>query len=175
MIPNAPRGREQQPISQIVWIHRDELHANDYNPNTQAPPEHDLLRVSLLEDGWTQPLYIRPDRGIVDGFHRWSLSAEPAIYALTDGFIPCVLQSERSRADQMLSTIRANRARGEHSVLPMAKIVREMIDVEGLTQEQIMRRCGMEREEVVRLYDRGGMTERGTVGKTEFSQGWVPK
>ena len=182
MTPQAPRGQQAQPIAQITWIHRDELRANDYNPNTQAPPEHDLLRVSLLEDGWTQPLLVRPASKageatweIIDGFHRWSLSADPQVYALTDGYVPCVIKHHATRADQMLATIRANRARGEHGVLRMADIVRDMVDAEGLTFEQIMDRCGMEKEEVTRLYDRGGMTERGTQGKTAFSQGWVPK
>lgn len=175
MTPTAPRGRDQQPISTVTWIHRDELRANDYNPNTQAPPEHDLLKVSLLEDGWTQPLLVRPDLEIIDGFHRFTLSADPKVYALTDGYVPCVIKQHATRADQMLATIRANRARGEHGVLRMADIVRDMVDVEGLTFQQIMDRCGMEKEEVTRLYDRGGMTKRGTQGKTAFSQGWVPR
>lgn len=94
---------------------------------------------------------------------------------MTDGFVPVVRLFPPATGDQMLSTIRHNRARGEHGVLPMAEIVRALIDVEGLTPEQVMVRCGMEKEEVMRLYDRGGMTERGTQGKEGFSRGWVPR
>lgn len=169
------KGRDAQPLSRIEWVHRDDLHANSYNPNKVAKPELELLKVSILEDGWTQPIVARPDGEVVDGFHRWTVSADPRLYAMTDGFVPVVRLEPPATGDQMLSTIRHNRARGEHGVLPMADIVRRLIDKEGLTPEQVMARCGMEKEEVTRLYDRGGMTERGTQGKEGFSRGWVPK
>jgi hypothetical protein len=44
-----------QPISQIHWVHRDELNANLYNPNQMAPPEMKLLQESLHDDGWLFP------------------------------------------------------------------------------------------------------------------------
>ncbi|MBB5234458.1 IbrB-like domain-containing protein [Deinococcus budaensis] len=167
-------GRDAQPLSRIEWVHRDDLHANGYNPNHVAKPEMDLLKTSLFEDGWTQPIVARPDGEIVDGFHRWTCSGDPRIYAMTDGYVPVVRLLPPATGDQMLSTIRHNRARGEHGVLPMADIVRRLIDEEGLTPEQVMVRCGMEKEEVTRLYDRGGMTVRGTQGRTQFSNGWKP-
>ncbi|GAA5513626.1 uncharacterized protein YbdM [Deinococcus carri] len=168
-------GRDAQPLSRIEWVPRDDLHANGYNPNFVAKPELLLLKTSILEDGWTQPIVARPDGEIVDGFHRWTVSADPRIYAMTDGYVPVVRLLPPATGDQMLSTIRHNRARGEHGVLPMAGIVRRLIDEEGLTVPQVMERCGMEKEEVTRLYDRGGMTERGTGGRTRFSKGWTPK
>lgn len=167
-------GREAQPLSRIDWVPREDLHANGYNPNHVAKPELELLKVSIIEDGWTQPIVARPDGQIVDGFHRWTVSADPRIYAMTGGLVPVVRLQPPATGDQMLSTIRHNRARGEHGVLAMANIVRRLRDDEGLTVEEVMARCGMEREEVVRLYDRGGMTERGTQHKTEFSKGWTP-
>lgn len=171
---NPKKGRAAQPVASIEWVHRDDLRANGYNPNRQARPEHELLKTSILEDGWTQPIVARPDGEVVDGFHRLQVSADPRVYAMTDGFLPVVRLPPPDLGSQMLSTIRHNRARGEHGVLPMADIVRRLIDDEGLTQEQVMQRCGMEKEEVVRLYDRAGMTERGTKGRSEFSKGWVP-
>ncbi|MDL2342576.1 ParB N-terminal domain-containing protein [Deinococcus sp. MIMF12] len=168
-------GRDAQPLSVIEWVHRDDLYANNYNPNYAAKPEMELLKTSIVEDGWTQPLVARPDGEIVDGFHRWTCSGDPRIYAMTGGYVPVVRLLPPAVGDQMLSTIRHNRARGEHGVLKMAEIVRRLIDEEGMTPEQVMQRCGMEKEEVTRLYDRGGMTERGTQGKTEFSRGWSPK
>ena len=360
------QGRENQPLNRIEWVHRDDLHANGYNPNHVAKPELELLKVSILEDGWTQPIvarpvlqislkcgrviligqwqtdpsveaYIRSHRSrsspirlvlstekdvspsatdasdslsanpstteatscatglsrsgalggladktqasapattgtltgstmsitssplavptsslklpvrtkpwvtwsvaqaesaevrgrllktqllgsigenttslsqsalemgahpipscfvgacsacgshveaslstpleIVDGFHRWTVSADPRIYAMTAGYVPVVRLVPPATGDQMLSTIRHNRARGEHGVLPMAAIVRRLRDEGGLSVEAVMQRCGMEKEEVTRLYERGGMTERGTQGKEGFSKGWTP-
>jgi len=62
---------KKQPVSAVVWKHRDTLTSNDYNPNRVAPPELELLILSILEDGWTQPIVILKDGTIVDWFHRW--------------------------------------------------------------------------------------------------------
>lgn len=163
-----------QPVSNVQWKHRDELTANDYNPNTVFGPELDLLRVSILEDGWVVPIVINERNEIVDGEHRWTLSGEPAIYALTDGYVPVVvLPQGTDEIHRRLSTVRYNRARGVHGVTPMAEIVGFML-VEGVEPRTIARRLGMDMEEVRRLADKGNMVERGAAGVDGFSQAWVP-
>lgn len=164
---------ENQPVNGVVWKHRDELRSNVYNPNSVFPLEMDLLRTSILEDGWTQPIVARADGEIVDGFHRWTMSADPKVYALTDGYVPVVvLPVEGDMAHQMMSTIRHNRARGSHYVLKMADIVNVLVGEMGLSSEEIMERLGMEAEEVKRLNERGNMLKRGS--KEGFNNGWVP-
>lgn len=168
------KGIENMPINSISWVPRAELHANNYNPNHVAPPELELLKISILEDGWTQPIVAKPDGEIVDGFHRWLVSGKPEIYALTDGYVPVVrLENEVSKEQQMMATIRHNRARGTHHVLKIADIVREMIDIHKLPMQEVMKRLQMEEEEVERLYDRAGMKKRGR--QDNFNNGWVPK
>lgn len=164
------KGIENQPVSRVQWIDRALLQPNHYNPNHVAPPELELLITSITEDGWTQPIVILPDYTIVDGFHRYTVSADPRIQALTGGQVPVVMV-ELDQTHRMMSTIRHNRARGEHGVMPMASIVRTMHE-DGVSTEEIQRRLGMEEEEVDRLLDRSGMTMRGSadgVGKA-----WVP-
>ncbi|MGA9173856.1 MAG: ParB/RepB/Spo0J family partition protein [Thermoactinomyces sp.] len=164
-------GIEQQPLYQVRWIPREQLRANDYNPNHVAKPELKLLKISILEDGWTQPIVARKDGEIVDGFHRWTVSADPEIYEMTNGKVPVVF-IDPPKDQQMMATIRHNRARGSHAVLKMADIVRHLIDVEGLSFEEVQERLQMEWEEVDRLYDASGMTVRGS--KETFNPGWVP-
>lgn len=167
-------SKESQPVNKIEWWHRDALWSNDYNPNNVAPPELALLRVSLLEDGWTLPLVIRPDGEIVDGEHRWTLCGEPDLYALTDGYVPVVvLEKAKTRSHQIASTIRYNRARGVHSVMDMADIVSALIDDLEWSRQDVIDRLGMEPEEVSRLYDHGNMRLRGT-SSASFSKGWKP-
>ena len=48
--------------------------------------------------------------------------------------------------------------RGTHGVLPMSKIVSSLIS-EGLSVNEIMARLGMEKEEVVRLCFRDGISK----------------
>lgn len=162
-----------QPISRVLWLPRVELQANEYNPNHQAPPEHRLLRTSLLEDGWTMPIVAREHAGrmeIVDGFHKWKLSADKDVAALTDGQVPVTLLPEVDEHRAMLSTIRHNRARGTHGVVPMAEIVARLIE-SGMTPDEVQQRLGMDDEEVDRLSDRGGMPMRAGLG--DFNQGWT--
>jgi ParB-like chromosome segregation protein Spo0J len=165
-------GTQDQPINRIQWVHWSKLSPNDYNPNQVFKPERLLLRLSILEDGWTQPIVATKAGEIVDGFHRWALiSTDMEIAKLTDGKCP-VVYLEKERGERVLSTIRHNRARGAHGVLKMAEIVRELIDVHNLDRAEVQRRLGMEDEEVERLYDQSGMVERGS--SDHFGQAWVP-
>lgn len=170
---NATGGIERQPVATVTWLHRDTLTSNDYNPNHAAPPEFRLLKTSILADGWTQPIVARRNFEIVDGFHRWKASADPEIYALTDGLVPVVfLSDEASEAHQRMSTIRHNRARGKHGIRPMAEIARSLVETHGVEGEELERLLGMEAEEVERLLDLSGMPSRG--GSSGFNKGWVP-
>lgn len=136
-----------------------------------APPELALLKTSILRSGWTQPIVIRRDYEVVDGYHRWCLSADPEIMAMTGGMVPVVFLAEVDPAEQMMATVRHNRARGTHYVLRMADIVEQLIDVHGLDPAQVEQLLSMEDEEVDRLHDRGSMTKRGS--REEFNQGWA--
>lgn len=165
---------ENQPLNKISWIHRDTLKPNNYNPNKVAPPELELLKISIIEDGWTQPIVINPDFTIVDGFHRWTVSGHKEIYALTDGNVPTVMITPKDANQQQMATIRHNRARGTHGVLEMSNIITDMVK-NGLDGQEIMKRLKMEKEEVVRLLFRAGIPKSDVFKDKDFSQSWTPK
>jgi ParB-like chromosome segregation protein Spo0J len=167
--PDIEARVRKQPVSTVKWRHRDELTANDYNPNRVAPPELELLILSILEDGWTQPIVVLPDGTIVDGFHRYTVSADPRLMERFGGWVPTVT-IDVDAVHRKMSTVRHNRARGIHAILPMAEIVRSMVD-DGVPEKEIQRRLGMDKEEVVRLTDRAGMPQKSGNG---FGQSWVP-
>ncbi len=167
---------EAQPVDKVEWVHRDQLNANDWNPNTQAPPERRLLKTSILENGWTQPIVCRENGGgeqldIVDGYHRWLTSEDPEVYAMTGGLVPIVRLPECAEDLARLATIRHNRARGTHHVLGMADMV-SALKALGLTDEEIGRRLEMDSEEVDRLSDRGDMLKRAS-NPRGFGKGWT--
>jgi ParB-like chromosome segregation protein Spo0J len=165
----------EQPVSNVQWVDRESLSANSWNPNHQAPPEHRLLATSIIENGWTQPIVVREHDGgarleIVDGYHRWLASGTKDVHAMTDGFVPVVILPETTDNDAKMATIRHNRARGTHGVVPMADIVVDLLE-SGVPAEEIQRRLGMDDEEVDRLADRGVMVKRGA--KAGFTSGWT--
>jgi ParB-like chromosome segregation protein Spo0J len=169
----APPSVDTQPLARVQWLPRTALQKNLWNPNKQAPPEHRLLKTSILENGWTQPIVAREVDGvleIVDGFHRWTVSADPEIAALTKGLVPVVTLPPTDPATARMATIRHNRARGTHAVLGMAEIVADLLQL-NVTPDEIARRLEMDPEEVERLADRGDMIKRQA--PDTFNQGWT--
>lgn len=72
-----------QPVSdlqlnqlQVEWIPATQIQPNAYNPNRMTWHDRQLLKTSLLEDGWTQPIVTLPDGIIVDGEQRWTVAGE---------------------------------------------------------------------------------------------------
>lgn len=178
-IKPARIGTDDQPLSKIQWLHREYLVPNGWNPNKQAPAETDLLEISILEDGWTQPIVALEVEGeedliIIDGFHRHHVSGRKKILEMTEGYIPVVILRAENEAHKQMSTIRHNRARGTHAVLPMAKIVQNMLG-EGLSKEEICTRLQMEIDEVERLALRVGIASTDDITKSKFGNAWEPK
>ena len=162
------------PLDNIHWIDREKLCPNDYNPNHVAKSELKLLKLSILEDGWTQPIVARRDGTIVDGFHRWTISGTKEVSSLTGGQVPVVyIDDSVSEGHQRMSTIRHNRARGSHVILKMSNILQELCAM-GLSNEEIGRRLGMENEEIERLLFQGGIMGKILEEKQDFSKAWIP-
>lgn len=167
-------SKREQPINTVHWVHRDTLHGNDYNPNAVAPAELALLKRSIIEDGWTQPIVMHTDGTIVDGFHRWTVSGDVDVYRLTGGYVPVVMLENKNAQDRRISTVRHNRARGTHAVLKMADIVENLLR-NGTPLEEIQTRLGMEREEIIRLANRKGIPKTAIISNSAWSKSWTPE
>lgn len=140
------------PLSTLQWVERSRVKPNDYNPNKVSRQNLQLLKQSILSNGWTLPIVIRPDFTIIDGFHRWTVAGEEPLLSLLDGRVPVVMVEHKDKAGNIYGTITHNRARGTHLLEPMKAIVRELLG-EGKTVEEIGRQLGMKPEEIFRLSD----------------------
>ena len=71
---------KEEPVDCVLWVKNEAVHANDYNPNSVAPPEMELLRLSIQADGYTQPIVTMQEeqgtREVIDGFHRSRVGKE---------------------------------------------------------------------------------------------------
>lgn len=141
------------PLASLQWVSRDKLHANDYNPNKVSEDNLQLLTQSILTNGWTLPIVVRPDYTIIDGFHRWTVSGREPLLTKLGGKVPVVIvdHGTDSSAD-VYGTITHNRARGTHLLEPMKAIVKKLMD-EGKSVQEIGKQLGMKPEEVFRLSD----------------------
>jgi len=166
---------KDEPVDCVVWIPSDRVCSNDYNPNVVAPPEMELLRLSIAGDGYTQPIVAwenGPTFEVVDGFHRNRVGREyPEIVARVKGYLPLsVINSDREdRGDRMASTIRHNRARGKHQIDAMAELVVEL-KRRNWSSEKIGRELGMDPDEVLRLAQITGLAEM--FADHEFTTAW---
>lgn len=170
----SPLRRE--PVDCVLWVKTDQLHANDYNPNSVAPPEMRLLQLSIMQDGYTQPIVAWPDGQssfeVVDGFHRNRVAREVgAVKKRVMGRLPiAVINTDRtSKEDRIASTIRHNRARGKHQVDAMADIVLDLAR-RNWDDAKIAKELGMEPDEVLRLKQITGLAE--LFADRDFSEAW---
>lgn len=164
-----------EPVDCVQWVKEDLVVANDYNPNSVAPPEMELLHTSIQEDGYTQPIVVFFHDGIyevVDGFHRNRVGKEyDDIRERIHGYLPVTIINDdrHDKADRIASTIRHNRARGKHQVEKMSDIV---IDLKrrNWSDEKIGRELGMDPDEVLRLTQITGLAEM--FADQDFSEAW---
>ena len=166
-----------EPVDCVLWVKNESVYANDYNPNSVAPPEMELLRHSINQDGYTQPIVTMVDesqngREVIDGFHRNRVGKEcEDIQKKVNGYLPVVTirDSQHQKTDRMASTIRHNRARGKHRVESMSEIV---IDLKkrNWSNKKIAKELGMDADEVLRLSQISGLLE--VFQNKEFSEAW---
>jgi ParB-like chromosome segregation protein Spo0J len=164
-----------EPVDLVQWVKNTCVHANDYNPNSVAPPEMELLKVSIDADGYTQPIVAMADPDgyeVIDGFHRHRVGKEfAAIKTRVHGYLPVVQirSSQSDKSDRMASTIRHNRARGKHKVEAMSDIVIEL-KRRNWSYEKIAKNLGMDADEVLRLCQITGLAD--AFKDQNFSTAW---
>lgn len=164
----------KSPVYNVMAIPVDKIQANEYNPNSVAPPEMELLKISIREDGYTQPVVCFYDKEVdkyivVDGFHRYRVIRENKdIYERENGCLPVVV-IEKELGERMASTIRHNRARGTHNIELMSNIVSELVEM-GKGDAWICKHIGMSADELLRLKQITGLA--ALFKNREFSRSW---
>lgn len=166
---------KNEPVDCVVWVKNESVVANDYNPNSVAPPEMELLQHSIEKDGYTQPIVTwKTEEGheVIDGFHRNRVGKEcKQVCGRVMGYLPVVVVNEdiTDRGDRISSTIRHNRARGKHKIESMSDIVVEL-KRRNWSDAKIAKELGMDRDEVLRLCQITGLAEM--FKDREFSEAW---
>lgn len=168
---------KNEPIDYVKWEISSNVTSNDYNPNKVAPPEMELLEISILNDGYTQPIVTWDNTEknkveVIDGFHRNRVGKESKIInQRIMNFLPIVtIRKEQSdKNDRIASTIRHNRARGKHQINAMSEIVIELKN-RNWTNQRIAKQLGMDEEEVLRLCQISGL--ENIFNDNDFSSAW---
>lgn len=159
------------PLSTLKWVNRDEIKPNDYNPNKVSNENLKLLTQSILTNGWTLPIVIRPDGTIIDGFHRWTVAGQEPLFSLLGGKVPVVVVNHAEESEDIYGTVTHNRARGTHLLEPMKAIVERLLK-SGKTIQEIGKQLGMKPEEIFRLsnFSKDDFLDMMTKNVSEYSK-----
>lgn len=166
----------KSPVYNVIPVPIEKIKANNYNPNSIAPPEMKLLYESIKADGYTMPIVCYYAKAqdvyiIVDGFHRYRIMLEnPDIYEREGGRLP-VSVIDKPIDQRMASTIRHNRARGSHDVELMSNIVKELHEL-GRSDAWISKHLGMDKDEILRLKQITGLA--ALFKDVQFGKAWKP-
>lgn len=163
-------GEVAVPCMHVLLVRIELIEANDYNPNAVPGDKMELLRRSILDNGFCFPIVtvFDPDAGrfvIVDGFHRRLIGSKEW---LDFDYLPVVVLGH-GMAQRMAATVQFNKARGVHQVDLDAEVVRKLIE-QGLTEEEVAARLGLELEAVHRYKQLTGVA--ALFQNADYSMAW---
>lgn len=158
MIIESKKGPIKLPCMDVKIVDIDRVQANNYNPNSVSTQNMDLLEESILANGFCFAVVTVWDPEmekyiVVDGYHRY-IEFRDRLEAKQIPII--VLEHDITR--RMEATVQFNRARGVHQVELMGDLVQALVE-QGVDDEEISKKLGMEIEEVFRLKQITGIAE----------------
>jgi len=169
-ITSKKLGKIPVPCVNVMLVSRELIVANNYNPNSVSENKMELLKQSILDNGFCFPIVTIWDDEqeafvIIDGFHRDQM-ADPEWLDLD--YIPLVvLQHDITR--RMTATIQFNKARGVHQVDLDADVIRALIE-QGQSEEEISQHLGIDLETIHRYKQLTGIAD--LFKNSEYSKAW---
>ena len=147
------------PCLDVKLVPRDLVQANNYNPNHVPKDKMELLKQSILDNGFCFPIVTiwSEEDGkyiIIDGFHRYTI-CQPEWLDIEQ--VPIVVL-EHDISKRMAATIQFNKARGVHQVDLDADVVRSLLE-QGLSEEEVSRHLGIDLDTVLRYKQMTGIVD----------------
>ncbi len=164
------KGEIALPCLEVQIVPIDKVQANNYNPNMVSSQNMKLLEESIVSNGFCFAVVTiwDPDLEkyvIIDGFHRYLIFRD---YLQAKELPIIVLEHDITK--RMEATVQFNRARGVHQVELMGDLVKALVE-QGVSDDEIAVKLGMEIEEVFRLKQITGIAE---LFKNQiYSKSWV--
>lgn len=163
-----------EPISNIQWIEAKLLNPNEYNPNAVLPQEMKLLKLSIMKNGWIQPILIDKNYVIIDGFHRYLLTLnDRELNEKYQGKVPCAIL-DIDIVDRMLLTVRINRAKGSHIAFKMHEVVTKLVKEHNVPREKIAGEIGATSDEIELLLQES-VFKKLNIENYNYSKAWIPR
>lgn len=177
--PRKPKTKGKSEVQQkaqalerlsVQYIPVTDVTPNSYNPNRQGEHEFDLLKRSINEDGFTQPVVAVKDPNdpskvvIVDGEHRWRAASALGYKEIPVVVVPMTPEQAR------IATLRHNKAKGSHDLELEAQVLRDLEKLGALdwAQESLM----MDDVEIQRLLE--DVPAPVALASEDYGNAWEP-
>ena len=158
------------PCMNIKLVPRELVIANNYNPNSVAVDRMELLKQSIIDNGFCFPIVTIWDNDlekyvIIDGFHRFTI-CQPDWLDITE--VPIVVL-DHDISKRMAATMQFNKARGVHQVDLDADLIRSLLE-QGQNEEEISIHLGIDIETIHRYKSLTGIAE--LFKNSQYSMSW---
>ena len=152
-------GKILVPCANTLLVRRELVQANTYNPNHVSDDKMELLKQSILDNGFAFPVVTIWDDDeerfvVVDGFHRYLISGPKW---LNMAYVPVAVLAHNA-TQRMVATWQFNKARGSHEVDLDADLIRALIQ-QGMNESEIMEHLGIDQDTVHRYKQLTGIAE----------------
>jgi len=169
-ITSKTHGKVLVPCANTLLVRVSLIVENGYNPNAVSDDKMDLLRQSILDNGFCFPVVVIWDdeQGrfcIIDGFHRKTIGGPDW---LDFDYLPIVVLTHDMR-QRMAATVQFNKARGVHQVDLDAEVIRSLIE-QGMAEEDIAVHLGIDLETIHRYKQVTGVAE--LFKNSAYSRSW---
>lgn len=139
------------PVLNAVLVHNDMIMPNNYNPNHVAKDKMELLKTSIVENGFAFGIVAIFDDEqekfiIIDGYHRDVITSKKWLNLI---YKPLVIL-EHSMEKRLAATVQFNKARGVHKIDLNAELVKKMVEL-GMDDFEICKQLGIDADEFLRL------------------------
>lgn len=160
----------KMPCLAIKLVNRDDIMANNYNPNSVPSDKMELLKQSIIDNGFCFPIVTiwseeEQKYVIIDGFHRFTMCS-PEWLDIEQ--VPIVVL-DHDISQRMAATVQFNKARGVHEIDGDADIVKSLSQ-QGLSDEEICKHLGLDAETVLRYKQLTGILD--LFKNTSYSPAW---
>jgi ParB-like chromosome segregation protein Spo0J len=161
------------PCVNTLLVARDLVQANTYNPNAVPDEKMELLRQSIVDNGFAFPIVTIYDPDlqkfiVIDGFHRYVISGPDW---LGMRYVPIVVL-EHDMSKRMTATWQFNKARGVHQVDMDADLIRALLE-QGMSEDDIAAHLGIDLDTVYRYKQVTGIAE--LFKGAQYSMAWEMK
>lgn len=169
-IPGKRKQVIQIPCANTLLVARHLVRANTYNPNSVPDEKMELLRQSIVDNGFCFPIVTiyDPDMQafvVVDGFHRYLISGPDW---LGMSHVPVVVLNHDIN-QRMAATWQFNKARGVHQVDMDADLIRALLQ-QGMAEDKIATHLGIDLDTVHRYKQITGIAE--LFKGAQYSMAW---